>query len=112
MKIRATGPLVVLKHSENETYKNSLIAKADAYVRKELEESCIGVVDTVGESCWYDEPHPRCKPGDTVMYRRYQGYWVSDPDNPSVFYCFLEDRDILGIVEDANLDKLNKVTKR
>jgi co-chaperonin GroES (HSP10) len=99
MKIKATGPLVVLRKQVSNTYKNSIIAKPDAYENRENIEEQIGQVFDIGPSCWYDEPHPRCKVGDHVIYERYQGHWIKDEETGD-FYKFLNDRDILGIVEE------------
>ena len=101
MKIRATGPLVVLRKAkvEAETYKGSVLIRPDTYESRDRLENQIGKVHSIGAECWSDEGQPRCAVGDWILHERYQGHWILDEETGD-HYKFLNDRDILGIIDE------------
>ena len=56
------------------------------------------VVVEIGPLAWHDEPTPRCKVGDKVVFTKYAGFGVPGADG-KVYRC-VNDRDIFMSVEE------------
>jgi co-chaperonin GroES (HSP10) len=70
---------------------------------KEVEQTMVmqdqyAVVVEIGPLAWMDEPTPRCKVGDKVVFSKYAGFAVPG-DDEQVYRC-VNDRDIFMSVEE------------
>ena len=64
-----------------------------------------GEVVQIGEGCWKDntgryigDAGPWCKVGDRVVYSKYGGKFVTDPEQEKIRFTVVSDQDILAVV--------------
>lgn len=78
------------------------------YENEKLEEAKreYGTVRQIGPGCWKDnagryigDSGPWCEVGDRVVYSKYGGKFVTDPDSPDTKLVVVNDQDILAVVE-------------
>lgn len=55
-----------------------------------------GTLVAVGKTAWADSPEPWCSVGDHVIYAKYAGKIVTDPDTAEE-YMIVNDEDVLAI---------------
>lgn len=73
--------------------------------KREAAGTQIGTVIQVGPTAWraYDGNDPKwtpwCKPGDRVIFARYAGKWVEDPETKEKFFV-INDEDVQVKVND------------
>lgn len=69
--------------------------------KREAESVDQGVVVQVGPTAWKDfNTDPWCKEGDTIVYAKFAGKKVTDPDSKED-YVVLNDEDVVCIVEES-----------
>jgi len=76
---------------ENKT-QSGIIMRAPTEEDKAQLAQVYGTVVEVGSMCWDDEPEPRAKPGDKVIFRRYSGEQFVGDDG--VKYRIILDKDV------------------
>lgn len=69
----------------------------DTLTRTELGQ-IFGYCVAIGPNAWYDEPQPRCKVGDRVMFAKFVGQLFTGPDGRR--YRAMNDKDIIGVIAD------------
>ena len=108
MSLKVPGHRVLIKPDALETKTESGIVIAYGDMEKRYQEATTkGVVIEVGPLAWKDsafrpdlpEWQPWCKPGDEVIYAKYSGKFVTDPDNPDEQFYLTNDIDIQVVVE-------------
>lgn len=58
-----------------------------------------GTIVSIGDLAWKDYGgEPWAKVGDRVIYVRYGGKRIQDPDN-DVWYVLLNDKDVIGVLD-------------
>ena len=58
----------------------------------------IGTVINVGDDCWSEYEIPWCKVGDQVLYAKFSGRFVYDPETKEEFMV-MNDTDVMGVIE-------------
>lgn len=95
--LKVKGYRVLVKPDPIEETINGFIMVND----KKLERAgqIIGTVIEVGALCWTNhiDPAPWCEVGDLVLYSRYAGKFVNDP-NTNEEFVILNDEDIICTV--------------
>lgn len=77
--------------------RSSVIAIPEtAKERLQMVEQRATVLD-IGPSCWHDEPSPRAKVGDKVIFTKFAGYMAIGPADGEV-YRLINDRDIFAVI--------------
>ena len=71
--------------------------------RKERAAQTTGVVVQVGKTAWkgYDDGEAWAEVGDRVLYTRYGGKYISNPQDPDNDLIIVDDENILAILEDG-----------
>lgn len=73
---------------------NSNVRREDASVDK-------GIVISIGPTAWQDfKSPPWCKPGDEILFAKFAGKFVDDPDDGNT-YCILNDEDVVAVIKEA-----------
>ena len=109
LKIRVPGHRVLIKPEaiEEVSAGGIVLAKPGAQAKLELMATDRGVVIQVGPTCWenYDKDSPNwsawCKPGDRVVFARYAGKLVTNPETKEEFFL-INDEDIQVVLEEMN----------
>jgi len=95
--IKVTGHRLIVKAEVQEATESGIIIVADE--RKERAHSVVGNVVDIGSTAWKDfGGEPWCKIGDRVVFAKYAGRSIVDPDAPEVEFVILNDEDILAVV--------------
>lgn len=65
-----------------------------------LEENAqqIGTVLSVGPDCWAEYPNKWAKVGDKIVFAKYAGRNIVDPETAEVF-SVMNDTDVLGVIK-------------
>lgn len=74
------------------------IAFSETKVAQDTLAQTRGVVVSIGEHAWHDEPSPRCKVGDRILFRQYAGQILADVEGPDK-YRVINDKDVYGVLE-------------
>ena len=93
--------VLVLPNIVEETSDGGIIIHTDeTSMKMEKAGNDIGTVFRVGPNAWkaYDDGHAWAKEGDTVVYAKWGGVFVTDPDT-DIEYILLNDEDIALVVE-------------
>ena len=107
MKIIPSGHRILVKPDNIEevdpvlaSAKKSGIILSDMASRLEQTSVDTGVVLDVGPNAWkaFDDGHPWASVGDKVVYAKYGGKLVVDPDTKEKF-LILNDDDIIGVIK-------------
>jgi len=105
MSLVIPGYRVLIKPEpiEKETESGIVIVRENEKLEEAKRE--YGVVAFIGEGCWRDNngrwignAGPWCQVGDKVIYSKYGGKFVTDPDDPDQKYVVVNDQDILAVV--------------
>ncbi len=104
--IEALGNRVIIKPDsiEEVTAGGIVIAQSSTYVREEKAATSTGTVVDYGPSAWLDPimgGEPWVEKGDRVVYARYAGKFVTDPDNDEEFVVINDDAIQARIVKSA-----------
>ena len=97
--INVCGHRVLLKPKDVEKVTKGGIYIPDNVADKEARATTVGTVINVGPTAWHDFPgDPWCKEGDVVLYGKYGGKIVEDP-NTKEKYVVCNDEDIICILK-------------
>ena len=92
--------VLVLPDQLEEMSKGGIIlARLEERLHRQAQQT--GVVVAIGPTAWkgFDEGEPWAKEGDRVVYSKFGGRTVVDPDEPETEYILLNDEDILATLE-------------
>lgn len=92
------GVAVLVEPYEPEA-KSSMIVMPATVQERSLMVETRGVVIEVGPWAWHDEPAPRAKPGDKVIFSKFTGAIMQGTKDGKT-YRMLNDRDIYCQIED------------
>lgn len=103
MKMKPKGYRVLVKPDPVEKQTDSGIVLA-LNERKEKAAGTTGRVIGIGPTAWksYDpgeDWEPWAKEGDHIVYSRYGGIWVNDPETHEE-YILINDQDVLMVLGD------------
>jgi len=92
--------LVLPKVVEEKSEGGIIIHTDETTMKMEKAGNDIGTLYKVGPNAWkaYDNGEPWAKEGDTVVYARFGGVFVKDP-NTDIEYILLNDEDLALVVE-------------
>lgn len=100
MMIEVCGHRVLIKPRDVEKVTKGGIYIPDNVADKEARATTVGKVVSIGPTAWYDFPgDPWCNIGDLVMYGKYAGKFVEDPDTKDK-YMVVNDEDIICILKE------------
>lgn len=89
---------VLRKAKNSEFLKGFEIIKADGQEKREDASVDKGVVISIGSTAWKDfGGTPWCKVGDEVIFAKFSGKIVTDPEDEQD-YTILNDEDICAII--------------
>lgn len=62
-------------------------------------ERCLGTIVAIGPNAWkaFDDGEPWASIGDQVLYSKFSGKRVNDPDNPDRDFVVLNDDDLICV---------------
>lgn len=80
------------------THGDIVLAYTSEGERRELAAKQIGEIVSVGPCAWHEWDEPWAVPGERVMYVRYGGALIQDPQTEETF-ILLVDSDILCKIE-------------
>lgn len=94
--IEALGNRVIIKPDsiEEVTSGGIVIAQTETYMREEKAATSTGIVVDFGEAAWLDPimgGEPWVNRGDRVVYARYAGKFVTDPDDGEEYVVINDD---------------------
>jgi len=93
--------ILVLPKVVEETSAGGIIVHTDeTSMKMEKAGNDIGTLFKVGPNAWkaYDDGEPWAKEGDTVVYAKWGGVFVTDPDT-DIEYVLLNDGDVALVIE-------------
>jgi len=107
--LEALGNRVIIKPDsiEEVTPGGIVIAQTDSYVRSEKAATSTGEIMGFGEAAWLDPMmggEPWVEVGDRVVYARYAGKFVTDPEDGKEYVVINDDAIQARIVEEAAID--------
>ncbi len=92
-----TGYRVLIKPDPlEETFGDSDIIVVHTDERLARAATVTGELVAVGKTAWADSSEPWCRVGDKVIYAKYAGKQIVDPDTGEE-YLVVNDEDILAI---------------
>lgn len=95
--IKVCGHRVLVKPEIEKQTASGIIVTLDE--AKERAAAMYGEVISIGESAWVDfKTDPWCKVGERVIFAKYAGRTVEDPDHPDTKFIILNDEDILAVI--------------
>lgn len=108
LKIKIPGHRILIKPEPVEEVSKGGIVIARPGNRDKLEQQATdrGTVVGVGPMCWknfdFDKPgwQPWCKPGDKVVFARYAGKSIINPETKEEFFL-MNDEDIQVVLEEV-----------
>lgn len=91
--------VLVLPDKAKDQLKNDLIEIPDHILDKQRLDVDTGTIVGLGDQVWADIGNgaPWARLGDHVLYSKYGGKLVKDPES-GVEYVLLNDKDILGLI--------------
>lgn len=101
MQVKAIGYFVLIVPEKVNPRFNSMIYKPASAIQREQHGTIFGTVASIGESVFNATVFankPDLKIGDKVLYARYAGMEVHDPDTNELLYRVVPDIDIAGIL--------------
>lgn len=101
MSLKIKGYRVLIKARDVETVtEGGIILALDEKLEKSGQQ--FGTVIDIGHTCWKGNPDlddtPWCKVGDEVLFSKYSGRFVYDPEDKEE-YLVMSDTDIIAVVE-------------
>ena len=100
--INHCGWRVLIKQQEvKEVSKGGIILTTEVTKEREQMGNTTGVVVSMGDQCFADEPAPWCKVGDKIIFAKYAGLLYLGKDGNQ--YRMINDKDITGTL-DADVD--------
>lgn len=100
--INPVGWRVLIKPQEvKEVSQGGIILTTEKSKEREQMANTTGIVVSMGDQCYADEPAPWCKVGDKVIFAKYAGLLYLGKDGQG--YRMVNDKDITGTL-DADVD--------
>lgn len=90
--------VIIFPDPVEETSKGGIILNLDE--RTEKASCSTGTIVGIGPSCWLDPAlggEPWCEIGDRVVYAKYSGKFVTDPDDEKEYVVINDDSIQVGI---------------
>jgi co-chaperonin GroES (HSP10) len=95
--LKVTGHRLIVKIEVETQTESGIILSINE--RNERAHSVVGTVVDIGETAWQDfKCLPWCQKGDRIVFAKYAGRQVVDPDNPENEFVILNDEDVLCVV--------------
>lgn len=96
------GWRVLIKPQEvKKVSKGGIILSTESTQDREQMANTTGIVISMGDQCYSDEPSPWCKVGDKVIFAKYAGLLYRGKDGCQ--YRMINDKDITGTL-DSDVD--------
>ncbi len=108
MRLVPAGHRILIKPDpvEEKTEAGIILHASESDKKLEKAGMARGTVESIGVNAWkaYDDATPWCSVGDRVIYAKYTGQFVSDPDenDPSKEpeeFVVINDEDIIVVLE-------------
>ena len=104
--LEALGNRVIIKPDsiEEVTSGGIVIAQTSTYLREEKAATSTGIVVDYGPAAWLDPimgGEPWVEKGDKVVFARYAGKYVTDPDDDQEYVVINDDAIQVRIVNDT-----------
>lgn len=103
MSLEPTGFRVLIKPDPvDDTYgETGIIVHTESRKRMERAGQTYGTVEKIGPAAFkaFDDGTPWVEEGDRVIFAKYAGRFVSDPEDPDVEYIICNDEDIIGKIK-------------
>jgi len=100
--INPVGWRVLVKPKEvMEKSSGGIILATEKTKEREQMSNTTGIVISMGDQCYADEPSPWCKVGDKVIFAKYAGLLYKGRDGEQ--YRMVNDHDVTGTL-DADVD--------
>ena len=98
--IKPAGYRVIVKPDLVEEVTESGLFVAWENKDREQAGAFYGTLVAIGPSAWkaYDDGTPWASVGDRVVFSRYAGRYIDDPDDIDTKYILLNDEDILAVI--------------
>jgi chaperonin GroES len=98
--IKPAGYRVTVKPDPLEEVTESGLIVAWENKDREQAGAFYGTLAAVGPSAWkaYDDGTPWASVGDRVVFSRYAGRYIDDPDDIDTKYILLNDEDVLAVI--------------
>lgn len=94
IKIVGDRLLVRAKEIEKKTESGIVLVQDETRLEKAVTS---GTVVQVGPCAYEEDPEPWCKEGDRIVYGKYVGYWITDPETEDE-YLVLDPHDVLCVI--------------
>lgn len=88
------GNKLLVKPVEIEEKTEGGILLPTQAVDREMMAQMYGVAIEIGPMCWVDEPEPRCKVGERIIFARYAGDQFKG--NDGITYRIMNARDVVA----------------
>lgn len=94
--------VLVQPDAVEETTESGIVINTPESTKMEQAGQERGTVIAIGPNAWkaFDDGTPWAAVGDRVIYSRYAGRVVQDPDDKETRYVILNDEDILTLIDD------------
>ena len=95
MGVKALGHRLIVKMKRIERKTAGGIIKPDALIDQEKAAETVGEIIDIGPTCWknVDTGEPWAEVGDTIVFAKYAGIVVIDPETGEEYYA-LNDQDV------------------
>ena len=97
--IKMVGYRLLVKPKEREKVSEGGIILVELDERMHDAGNQFGTVISIGESCW-GEDEPWCSEGDEILFSKFAGRFVYDPDTKEEFMV-MNDTDVIAITASA-----------
>lgn len=94
--LQPRGRAVLVRTYEPTVHSGIIAIPQSAQERLQMVEQRAVVLD-IGDSAWHDEPNPRAKVGDKVLFTKFAGYMAVGPADGET-YRLINDRDIFAVI--------------
>jgi co-chaperonin GroES (HSP10) len=89
--------ILVLPEDINETTESGIVVFTEAQKDREALAQMYGIVVSMGNTCYADQPSPWCSVGNRVSFAKYSGLIYTGLDGKT--YRCINDLDVVAIVE-------------
>lgn len=99
--IKPAGHRVIVKPDPvEETSESGIVIRTESETKMEQSGQIFGTLVGIGPNAWkaFDDGHAWASEGDRVIYSRYAGRYVTDPEDPDEKLVVLNDEDILATI--------------
>ena len=104
LKMKGYRMLVEIKPVETIS-EGGIVITLDQNVKMEAAGSQFGTVIDIGDTCWTtaegNNLTPWCVVGDRILFAKYGGRIVYDPENKDKDLMIMNDTDVIAVVEES-----------